>query len=387
MMWLNWPVLASVFLVLIWDSECKPQTQVDNLTNDDFLSRLSGECQLTCTPLDMCNDPRPTTTTPATDTSFLGLVNERNSIPVVNIGDRQTQTSLCPLLSVCCANPKQSAPVTVAIPECGIRNTNGIRVTVEGFKDGQAQYGEFPWMVGVFLAQNNEYVGGASLVHPRVVLTAGHKIQDYDTKALKMGDDRISHIGIVSYYVIQKSNILYQPDLTEGSAKYYIGILAKALSEHTSKALCAESPKYLRYDRLECILAGAWYLMYLSAYQKIMKAATVPGISDTQCEAMLRGTRLGPTFTLHKSFNCAGGTKEDACEGDGGSPLVCPNTNNNNNPNQPQYVQMGIVSWGIGCGIPGNPGVYASIPKSLDWIKNTIQAETFQSLIDTRGKV
>lgn len=37
-------------------------------------------------------------------------------------------------------------------------------------------------------------------------------------------------------------------------------------------------------------------------------------------------------------------------------------------------MQVGIVAWGIGCGENGVPGVYASIPKAVDWIQDKIAA-------------
>lgn len=54
------------------------------------------------------------------------------------------------------------------------------------------------------------------------------------------------------------------------------------------------------------------------------------------------------------------------CGGDGGSPLVCPISN------QPgRYHQVGIVSWGIGCGEHNIPGVYVNLGIFRDWIDDT----------------
>ncbi|XP_076643273.1 kallikrein-like enzyme LV-Ka [Halictus rubicundus] len=53
--------------------------------------------------------------------------------------------------------------------------------------------------------------------------------------------------------------------------------------------------------------------------------------------------------------------KKDACQGDSGGPLLCEDT------------QVGIVSWGRGCGRPGSPGVYTRLDVYLEWLNDTIQ--------------
>lgn len=36
------------------------------------------------------------------------------------------------------------------------------------------------------------------------------------------------------------------------------------------------------------------------------------------------------------------------------------------------YTQVGIVSWGVGCGVFNYPGVYTRVTSFLSWIKNNL---------------
>lgn len=47
--------------------------------------------------------------------------------------------------------------------------------------------------------------------------------------------------------------------------------------------------------------------------------------------------------------------------GDSGGPLVVIDNNKN-------AVQIGIVSWGVGCAERGYPGIYSRITEARDWI-------------------
>lgn len=70
------------------------------------------------------------------------------------------------------------------------------------------------------------------------------------------------------------------------------------------------------------------------------------------------GSRYKP-----ESMVCAGDLENggvDACFGDSGGPMIYSGE------------QIGIVSWGVGCGEASKPGVYASIPKLLPWINSKL---------------
>ena len=65
-------------------------------------------------------------------------------------------------------------------------------------------------------------------------------------------------------------------------------------------------------------------------YEVSMKQIRLPMVPNDQCQqallftALLDNTLLSSRWKLHSSFVCAGGIEgEDACDGDGGGPLVC----------------------------------------------------------------
>ncbi|XP_039078267.1 serine protease 52-like [Hyaena hyaena] len=68
---------------------------------------------------------------------------------------------------------------------------------------------------------------------------------------------------------------------------------------------------------------------------------------------------------LTRNMLCAGSPQggKDACQGDSGGPLVCQKKNNRS-----IWYQLGIVSWGVGCGRKKLPGVYTKVSNYLSWI-------------------
>jgi secreted trypsin-like serine protease len=91
-----------------------------------------------------------------------------------------------------------------------------------------------------------------------------------------------------------------------------------------------------------------------------LRAARVRVLPDALCEEAYPGGSDG-TYDA-TSMLCAGEAEggRDACQGDSGGPLVA------------QGRLIGLVSWGIGCGRAGNPGVYmrvSDIMRTLGWAR------------------
>ncbi len=138
------------------------------------------------------------------------------------------------------------------------------------------------------------------------------------------------------------------------------------------------------YDPKECVATGwgkdAWGAE--GQYQVVMKQVQMDLVESNQCQDRLRDTKLGRFFRLHSSFVCAGGAEGvDTCKGDGGGPLVCPVRDDDGNVSN--YVQVGIVAWGIECGGGGVPGVYANINEGRCFLEMAAECSAATDSTDT----
>jgi trypsin len=91
-----------------------------------------------------------------------------------------------------------------------------------------------------------------------------------------------------------------------------------------------------------------------------LKRADVRAVADSRCQ-----TSYGLQGFDAATELCAEELLADSCQGDSGGPLFYEQNG--------RVVQVGIVSWGLGCAFPGFPGVYAEVnsPAILNWITTT----------------
>ncbi|XP_063609112.1 phenoloxidase-activating factor 2-like isoform X1 [Penaeus indicus] len=361
-----------------------PRQAVDtsNISTDDLICLLSGTCNsgpqtsltptssCTCVKWWQCNDNEVT------------VGNEDGTVTMVDL----RLNGGCPddVNNICCKNFDLNKPPPAPVKQvtmCGQRNELGVGANFQGFNDSQAQFGEFPWMAAVLTRGVSGtggipvYVCGASLIHPQVVLTTAHNVQDKQTNniVVRLGEwDFKNPSEPILHQEIGVSQILLHPDYDALNINYDVALLILERAAEigpTVQTVCLPPPRQT-FDGMICVSSGWGKNAFEGKYQQILKAIDLPVVNHGMCENALRSSpRLGLGFSLHRSFMCAGGEPgEDVCTGDGGSPLVCPVPGNPST-----YVQVGVVSWGLECGQAGIPGVYASVSEALPWISREIQ--------------
>ncbi|CAH2091253.1 unnamed protein product [Euphydryas editha] len=261
--------------------------------------------------------------------------------------------------------PRQG--VVSDIPE-GI---NG-RIKTPSYVDGDSEFGEYPWQAAILKKDPKEsvYVCGGTLIDGLHIMTAAHCIKSYKGFELRvrLGEWDVNHD--VEFYPYIERDVLS----VHVHPQYYAGTLDNDLAilklehpvewtkyPHISPACLPD--KYTEYGGQRCWTTGWGKDAFGSngKYQNILKEVDVPIIPHGQCQQQLRQTRLGYNYELNPGFICAGGEEgKDACKGDGGGPLVCERGGT--------WQLVGVVSWGIGCGQAGIPGVYVNVAHYLDWI-------------------
>ncbi|CAB3259796.1 unnamed protein product [Arctia plantaginis] len=273
---------------------------------------------------------------------------------------------------VCCRRPLQ--PQAANKGQCGIRHSQGIngRIKTPAYVDGESEFGEYPWQTAILKKDPKEsvYVCGGTLIDGLHIITAAHCVKSYKGFELRVRLGEWDVNRDVEFYPYIERDIVS----VHVHPLYYAGTLDNDLAilkmdhpvewtkyPHISPACLPD--KYTDYAGQRCWTTGWGKDAFgdYGKYQNILKEVDVPIHSHGQCQQQLRKTRLGHNYELNPGFLCAGGEEgKDACKGDGGGPLVCERGGT--------WQIVGVVSWGIGCGQPGVPGVYVKVAHYLDWI-------------------
>ncbi len=205
----------------------------------------------------------------------------------------------------------------------------------------RAAQGEFPFMVRLSMG-----CGGA-LYTQQIVLTAAHCVNGSGANTSITATAGVVDLQSTTGRVQVRSTRVLQAPGYNGTGKDWALIkLATPINQPTLKLATTT-----QYNTGNFTVAGWGSASEGGAQQRYMLKATVPFVSDATCRSYSGYSGLVAAEEICAGF-ASGGV--DTCQGDSGGPMFRRDSAN-------AWVQVGIVSWGIGCARPNAPGVYSEV--------------------------
>nr|KAF6402190.1 hypothetical protein HJG63_016008 [Rousettus aegyptiacus] len=221
---------------------------------------------------------------------------------------------------------------------------------------GPADITEFPWQVRIF--DHGKHLCGGSILSEWWILTASHCLINKNKSTLEIthGDRSLNTRNLTKMKV---DKLIVHPHFDSWHMDNDIGLLLLESPFHLDVKrvpICLSKVTDIRRWR-NCWVSGWGITIPMLRMYPVLQKVDIQLIKWKKCFHAM------PSVT--KNMLCAGSPQggKDACQGDSGGPLVCQKKGNEN-----IWYQLGIVSWGVGCGKKNLPGVYTKVSNYLSWI-------------------
>ncbi|GAB1859338.1 Trypsin-1 [Camponotus japonicus] len=261
---------------------------------------------------------------------------------------------------------------------CGVKGTSrgpiqarsSKRVArVVGGEDADAN--EWCWQVAL-INSLNQYLCGGALIGTQWVLTAAHCVTNIvrsgDAIYVRVGDhDLTRKYGSPGAQTLRVATTYIHHNHNSQTLDNDIALLKLHGQTELKDGVClvclpARGVSHTAGKR--CTVTGYGYMGESGPIPLRVREAEIPIVSDAECIRKVNAV-TEKIFILPASSFCAGGEQgNDACQGDGGGPLVCQDDG--------FYELVGLVSWGFGCGRQNVPGVYVKVSSYIGWINQII---------------
>ncbi|XP_033213885.1 trypsin-2-like [Belonocnema kinseyi] len=217
---------------------------------------------------------------------------------------------------------------------------------------------EVPYQVS--LRSYESHNCGGSIISDRHILTAGHCVGGSPHPySVRVGSTQRQSGGSIHQAV---KVISHNFTITaEGVPINDLAILEVSPPFEFNEK-CAPIPLYDLKEKIKpetIALISGWGRTSTGGLPSHLQAVKVPIISKEDCNEAYDFLASIPEGEICAAYPSGG---KDSCQGDSGGPLSVDGR------------LAGIVSWGIGCGVKGNPGVYTSVAYYADWIQEKISA-------------
>ncbi|XP_044765126.1 proclotting enzyme-like [Coccinella septempunctata] len=265
--------------------------------------------------------------------------------------------------------PKPTSPPAIGGPisqaECGAKNGYQDQERIVGGHN--ADINEWPWIAALFNG-GRQFCGG-SLIDDIHILSAAHCVAhmsswDVARLTVRLGDHNIK-TNVEVKHIEKKVKRVVRHRGFDGRTLYNdIAILtldSPVTFTHQIRPICLPTSGS-DYAGTTATVIGWGSLRESGPQPSVLQEVNIPIWRNSDCR--LKYGHAAPGGIVDHML-CAGQAAKDSCSGDSGGPLMV-NTGH-------KWTQVGIVSWGIGCGKGQYPGVYTRVEKFLPWINKNLK--------------
>lgn len=229
-----------------------------------------------------------------------------------------------------------------------------------------ADQGEWPWIAA--LLQNGRQFCGGSLISRKHILTAAHCVahmsrSDVAALTVRLGEYNIKQSGETQIFETKAKRVVRHKDFTQQTLHKDVAIITldkEVPVMNNVRAVCLDEGSN-RHAGETGTVVGWGSIKEAGPQPDILREVTVKIWDNPTCKDTYGNAAPGG---IMDHMLCAGQKGKDSCSGDSGGPMSIGTG--------ATWTQIGIVSWGIGCGKSHYPGVYTRVASVRPWIEKIV---------------
>ncbi|MEM7738685.1 MAG: trypsin-like serine protease [Deinococcota bacterium] len=245
---------------------------------------------------------------------------------------------------------------------------------------GSLQEGDYPFMVSLqFERAEGGFIHycGATLISSSWLLTAAHCAPREDEVAYLGSVHLRQNVDDTQGIIIPFDHVIIHPNYQQERSGFDVALVSLAEPVELATVPLASEAASVSHAY---VVGWGDLSSGGGALPDVLHEVDVPLMALEDCLQLYQDNAPSIYDDIDNvdTQRCAGRLtgNVDACQGDSGGPLLI------RDPENEGWLQLGISSWGVGCGFAGLPGVYTNVPALADWIYDNARETSVRQLVD-----